>query len=116
MIVALLPLDAQSEAGLKSRKRFSALPALFRVYSAEDDGGHGRYQSEHSPPPQGSDIPRIPRLVTVSPVVWDVQAIEIRTVRDGKRKLEVVGEIEVPADLPVWLASTARTAVAVHPA
>ncbi|MBI5243806.1 MAG: hypothetical protein HY922_09030 [Elusimicrobia bacterium] len=37
-------------------------------------------------------------------MIWDVQAIEIRTVLDGKRKLTPLAEIDVPAGLPVWLA------------
>lgn len=90
-----MPPGAQTTRNLAAEQR---LPKWGRT------GGQDRYQSEHSPPSQGSDLAQISRLVTVSPVIWDVQAIEIRTVRDGKRKLTPLAEIDVPAGLPVWLA------------
>lgn len=93
----------------RTGRRFWRPPVLLssRVF---EYGGQDGYERELSSSPQGSDIARIPRLVTVSPVIWDVQAIKISTVRDGKRKLEPLGEIEVPADLPVWLAQSTRSA------
>lgn len=46
--------------------------------------------------------------MTLNPLVWDAQTIRISTVRDGKRKIDVVAEAEPWDGLPVWLVSNTR--------
>ena len=66
-----------------------------------ESGGHDAVESELPPVPERREISR---LVTISPLIWDAQAIQINTVRDGRRRVSVVGEAPRPwQGLPVWI-------------
>lgn len=85
------------------------MPSFVRLKA----GGHDRDENELSSGPGNANISAIPRLVTLSPVLWDVQTISISTVRDGRKKVSAVADAEPWAGLPVWLGLKARRSGAI---
>lgn len=74
-------------------------------------GGLDAVESEHfscGDQPTTENIPDFGRLVTLSPLVWDAQAIHVGVVRDGRKKIVAASEPAPWDGLPVWLCRSFR--------